>query len=130
MTGRERKWGIAVRLLAAFALVFLSFAHRPALAEGISPAVAAEYVLPDGTFADVCFGADGVDLDTGHGKLSFAPVCEACRLAASVLLPVAPDESLPARNGNWAAGTPIIVTEAVLLPLRLVPPPRGPPAQS
>ncbi|WP_324763348.1 hypothetical protein SO078_07675 [Sinorhizobium meliloti] len=130
MTGRERKWGIGVRLLAAFALLFLSFAHKPALAKAIGPAISAEYLLPDGTFADICFGTGGVDHDTGHGKASSsAPVCEACRLAASVLLPAAPDESSTAENGNWIAGTPIVAAEAVLLPLRLLPPPRGPPAQ-
>ncbi|PST24701.1 hypothetical protein C7U60_08755 [Mesorhizobium plurifarium] len=130
MTGRERKWGIAMRLLAAFALVFLSFAHKPVLAKRTGPAIAAEYLLPDGTFADICFGTGGVDRDGGHGSSSsFAPVCEACRLAACVFLPTAPDESVPAETGSWAAGTPIAVAEAVLLPLRLLPPSRGPPVQ-
>ncbi|WEX75865.1 hypothetical protein PYH37_004116 [Sinorhizobium numidicum] len=129
MTGRRQTWRIAVRLLAAFALVFLSFAHKPALAKGPSRAIAADYLLPDGTFADICFGAQGVDHD--HDKPSSGPrVCEACRLAGSVLLPMPPEESEPAENGNWLAQAPIEEAAATLAPLRLLPPSRGPPRLS
>jgi hypothetical protein len=131
MIGRGIKWRMAVRLVTAFALVLLSFAHKPALAKGLSPAVAAEYLLPDGTFADICFGTEGVDHDARDGKApSIAPICEACRLAASILLPTPTDECMPAENGNWLAKAPIVEAEAALAPLRLLPPSRGPPRLS
>ncbi|WP_085034102.1 hypothetical protein [Ensifer aridi] len=131
MIGRGKKWRMTVRLVAAFALVFLSFAHKPALAKGLSLATSAEYLLPDGTFADICFGTEGVDHDAGRGKSSSsAPICEACRLAASVLLPTPTGESMPAERGNWLAKAPIVEAAAALAPLRLLPPSRGPPRLS
>ncbi|MCZ4092795.1 hypothetical protein [Sinorhizobium psoraleae] len=128
MARRVDKWRIAVRVLAAFALVFLSFAHKPALSKAPNPAVAADYLLPDGTFADICFGTEGIDHDTGQDKSSgIAPICEACRLAGSVLLPAPPEQGAPAENGNWLAKAPIGNAEVALAPLRLLPPSRGPP---
>ncbi|MDK1373003.1 MULTISPECIES: hypothetical protein [unclassified Sinorhizobium] len=128
MARRVEKWRMAVRVLAAFALVFLSFAHKPAFPKTLGPAAAAEYLLPDGTFADICFGTDGVDHDAGQEKApTIAPVCEACRLAGSVLLPAPPQESAAAENGNWLAKAPVIKTEVALPLLRLLPPSRGPP---
>ncbi|MCA1405079.1 hypothetical protein I6F26_11950 [Ensifer sp. IC3342] len=128
MARRVEKWRIAVRLIAAFALVFLSFAHKPAFSKTLGPAATADYLLPDGTFADICFGTDGVDHDAGQDKApQIAPVCEACRLAGSVLLPAPPQESAPAERGNWLAKAPVIKAEAALTPLRLLPPSRGPP---
>ncbi|WP_331374378.1 hypothetical protein [Sinorhizobium chiapasense] len=128
MARRVDKWRVAVRVLAAFALVFLSFAHKPAFPKTLGPAAAADYLLPDGTFADICFGTNGLDHDAGRDKApAIAPICEACRLAGSVLLPTPPEESAPAENGNWLAKTPVIKTEVALPPLRLLPPSRGPP---
>lgn len=128
MAGRVDKWRIAVRVLVAFALVFLSFAHKPAASKTLGPAAVADYLLPDGTFADICFGTEGVDHSAGKDKApKLAPVCEACRLAGSVLLPAPPEESTPAENGTWVAKAPVIKTEVALTPLRLLPPPRGPP---
>ena len=130
MIGRGEKWTLAVRLLAAFALVLLSFAHTPVLAKSPNPAIAADYRLPDGTFADICFGTEGVDHDRGRDKAPLAPVCEACRLAASILLPTPPDASLPVGNGRWLAKAPIVEAAATLEPPRLLPPSRGPPLLS
>ncbi|WFU49180.1 hypothetical protein [Sinorhizobium terangae] len=128
MARRVDKWRVSVRMLAAFALVFLSFAHKPAFSKTLAPTAAADYLLPDGTFADICFGTDGVNHDAGQSKApNIAPVCEACRLAGSVLLPAPPQESTPAENGNWLTKAAVIKTEAALTPLRLLPPSRGPP---
>ncbi|MBP1882037.1 hypothetical protein [Sinorhizobium mexicanum] len=128
MARRVDKWRIAVRVLTAFALVFLSFAHKPAFPKTLGPEDAAEYLLPDGTFADICFGTDGVDHDAGQEKApKIAPVCEACRLAGSVMLPAPPQESAPADNGNWLVQAPAIKTEVALPLFRLLPPSRGPP---
>ncbi|WEX89551.1 hypothetical protein PZN02_003377 [Sinorhizobium garamanticum] len=128
MARRVDKWRIAVRVLAAFALVFLSFAHKPAFSKTLGPAAAADYLLPDGTFADICFGTDGVDHDAGQDEApKIAPICEACRLSGSVLLPEPPQESTPAENGSWLAKATVIKIEVALAPLRLLPPSRGPP---
>ncbi|MCA1442363.1 hypothetical protein I6F07_19520 [Ensifer sp. IC4062] len=128
MARRADKWRIAVRVLAGFALVLLSFAHKPAFSKTLGPAAAADYLLPDGEFADICFGTDGVDHGAGQDKApKIAPVCEACRLTGSVLLPSPPQESAPAENGNWLAKAPVIKTEMAFTPLWLLPPSRGPP---
>lgn len=131
MNGRGEKYGLAVRLFAAFALVFLSFAHKPALAQYANSAISAEYLLPDGTFADICFGTDGVGHDAGHGKRpARAPVCEACRLAASILLPAPPEEGQRVENGSWHAAPTVTAVQIDFAARRLLPPPRGPPILS
>lgn len=131
MIGCGEKFGIAVRLFAAFALLFLSFAHKPVLAERLNPALGSEHLLPDGTFADICFGTEGVDHNHGRGKAPLrAAMCEACRLATSVLLPEPPADSTPAENGNWLVEPLPIEAQATRTPLRLLPPSRGPPSLS
>lgn len=94
MAGAWRHIRGAVRVLSALALLFLSFAHQPAFARQITPEMAADYRLPDGSIGDICFGLDGVD-GKSHGSSheGLAPVCDYCRLAASVLLPAPPSES-------------------------------------
>ncbi|WP_018239796.1 hypothetical protein [Ensifer sp. BR816] len=127
MIGRRDRWRIAVRLLAAFALVLLSFAHKPVI--GADAALAAEYRLPDGSFAEICFGTEGVDHGDGKSP-AIAPICEACRLSASVLVPEPPQASVPADRGDWLAESPVTEIQVALTPLRLLPPPRGPPILS
>ena len=128
MTGREGKFGIAVRLIAVFALVFLTFAHKPLSAKTLTPAEIAAYQLPDGTLAEICFGMDGVDHQRGKGQ-SMAPVCEACRLSSAILLPVPPVESVRADTGTWPVSPILIENDAAHQHLRLLPPSRGPPAR-
>lgn len=76
--------GGVLRILCAFALLSLSFAHKP------PQVMAAAYAtmslqLPDGTYADMCVG----DAATKHPVVR--QFCEACLLASSALLPL-PDE--------------------------------------
>ncbi|SSC67425.1 hypothetical protein [Ciceribacter selenitireducens] len=76
--------GGVLRILCAFALLSLSFAHKP------PQVMAAAYAtmslqLPDGTYADMCVG----DAATKHPMVR--QFCEACLLASSALLPL-PDE--------------------------------------
>ncbi|QFI66386.1 hypothetical protein EKH55_1512 [Sinorhizobium alkalisoli] len=131
MSGRGENLGIAVRLLAAFALLLLAFAHKPGVAQHASPALSAEYRLPDGAFADICFGTHGVDGGPQRGKApAVAPVCEACRLAASILLPLPPKQSGPAVNGSWMASRPAVADQVTSVARRLLPPSRAPPAFS
>ena len=84
---------MTVRVLVALALLFLSFAHHPAFARQITPEMASQYTLPDGSIGDICFGLDGVD-GAAHGAQhdSPAPVCEYCRLTSALLLPSPPDD--------------------------------------
>lgn len=119
----------AVRIVAAFALVFLSFAHKPAMAKSLTPAEIAAYQLPDGTIADICFGMDGIDHDSGRSQ-PVAPVCEACRLAGAAVLPVPPQQSERAETGNWLASSHHARDDVAIKQVRLLPPPRGPPAHS
>lgn len=88
--------GVA-KLVSAFALLFLSFAHQPLQARA-DAAIGMDYILPDGTIGDICFGSDGVDASDGnpaHGKRhgALAPMCDACRLSASLLVPPPADSS-------------------------------------
>ncbi|MBP1856934.1 DUF2946 family protein [Rhizobium herbae] len=115
----------AVRVLSALALLFLSFAHQPAFARQITPAMAAQYMLPDGSI-DICFGLDGVD---GHGSSheGLAPVCDYCRLAASVLLPTPPGESyLVIRLAAFVSAKPdfhpLFISQPRTLPQSRAPP--------
>lgn len=76
--------GGLLRILCAFALLSLSFAHKP------PQVLAAAYAtmslqLPDGTYADMCIG----DAATKYPMVR--QLCEACLLASSALLPL-PDE--------------------------------------
>ncbi|CAN7388757.1 hypothetical protein LJR098_003309 [Rhizobium sp. LjRoot98] len=83
-----RQWQMTVRVLSALALLFLSFAHQPAFASQITPAMAADYMLPDGTIGDICFGLDGIEGKSHRfPHETLAPVCDYCRLAASIVLP-------------------------------------------
>jgi hypothetical protein len=128
MFRRAERFRVAVRLVAAFALLFLSFAHESAFANAPNPAVSAEYRLPDGTFADICFGAGGIDHHEGEKHVP--PVCEACRLAVSILLPAPPDEGWLIQDGNWVATPTAAVAQVTVAHRGLLPPVRGPPAIS
>lgn len=92
MARAGRQWQMTVRVLSALALLFLSFSHQPAFARQMTPAMAGEYILPDGTLADICFGSDGVD-DHKSPHEGLAPVCDYCRLAASIALPTPPSDA-------------------------------------
>lgn len=129
MTRCKTHLPIAVRIVAAFALVFLSFAHKPAMAKSLTPAEIAAYQLPDGTIADICFGMDGIDHDSGKSQ-SMAPVCEACRLAGAALLPTPSQQGGRSATGNWLANAQQTYDHPAIKPLRLLPPARGPPLQS
>lgn len=93
MARAGQQMGMAVRVLSALALLLLSFAHQPVIARQIAPHIASQYVLPDGSIGDICFGTEGVDgARHGPSKDGVAPVCDYCRLASALLLPSTPDE--------------------------------------
>jgi hypothetical protein len=86
--GLAEQW--AVRILCVLALLFVGLAHKPpAVAGPISAAELAQYILPDGSMATLCLPSE--DGKTHHGSHDQGSGCEACRLSASVLLPVPAD---------------------------------------
>ncbi len=128
MARAGRQVRMTVRVLLALALLLLSFAHQPAFARRITPAVAAEYVLPDGSIGDICFGMDGVD-NAAHSpvKDGSAPICDYCRLASAVLLPPPPDDGyLILRSPSVIAARPDFLLLFVAYP-RSLPQSRAPP---
>ncbi len=123
-----RQMQVTVRVLSALALLFLSFAHQPVFARQITPSMAADYLLPDGTIGDICFGLDGID-GKGHGSSheAMAPVCDYCRLSGSVLLPEPAGEGyLVIRSAFLVSGQYDFKTRFVSHP-RLLPQSRAPP---
>ena len=81
-----------LRILCAFALLSVGFAHQPAVssADELTPTALAQYRLPDGSLPVLCVSektADGKE----HGK-AHVPNCEACRISAAALLPLPPTD--------------------------------------
>lgn len=128
MARAGRQMQVTVRVLSALALLFLSFAHQPAFARQIASSIAADYMLPDGSIADICFGLDGVEgKEHGSSHEGLAPVCDYCRLAASALLPSPSGEGyLVIRPALLVAVKPDFAAFFVSHP-RLLPQSRAPP---
>ncbi|HEY0120350.1 MAG TPA: hypothetical protein VGC14_01095 [Rhizobium sp.] len=81
-----------LRILCAFALLSVGFAHQPAVssADELTPAALAQYRLPDGTLPVICVSektADGKEHSKAH-----VPNCEACRISSATLLPLPPTD--------------------------------------
>jgi hypothetical protein len=85
-------WRLAVRLIGALALVFVAFAHRVPLPTAAALPDAAAYAFPDGSVPVICVTSPADEAPQG----SHALPCDACLLAASVLLPQPTDLVLPA----------------------------------
>jgi hypothetical protein len=115
------KW--AMRILCAIGLVFVGFAHQPPIsaADELTPAQLAQYRLPDGTLPILCVTYKDADGKT-HNK-THAPGCEACRIAAAVVLPAPPTDV-----GEHLAfvGEDIFLPKTEAFHRRLYPPNTGP----
>lgn len=116
-----------LRILCVFALVMLSFAHRPpqAIAAQPTPVELASLTLPDGTVPVIC-SSDEDGKAKPHAHLSTS--CEACRLSASILLPEPPKQVGLNRTFPEKA---IFAKQAETYYRQLFPPnsaPRAPPA--
>lgn len=125
------KWGSpksldrAIRMFCVVALVMLGLAHRPAVsfAPQLSPQEIAALTLPDGTLPELCLPSE----DGKSKPHAGTSTCEACRIAATALLPTPSD----------AVGVRLPLIAAVALPQpaeahyrQLFPPaahPRAPP---
>ena len=108
MKSARMTWGKALRLACAIALICLGFAHRPpVLVNDLIPlAELSNYVLPDGSLAELCVPGSESDGKAPHSGMGSG--CEACRLSAATILP-----SPPA-----SAGEPMARVLAVLAPPR------------
>ncbi len=96
--------GGLLRILCAFALLSLAFAHKP------PQVMAAAYAsvslqLPDGSFADMCIG----DTATKHPLVR--QYCEVCALSSTALLPPPAGESWLLSQFADLANDPVTVTE-------------------
>lgn len=89
-----------LRMLCAVVMLSLGFAHKPVVAVA-APVIALDeaYRLPDGSFAEICAAHSDIEAHakgkTDHRGMIW-PLCEACLLAASILLPT-PDTTSWAR---------------------------------
>lgn len=100
-----------VRIFCAMLMLSLGFAHKPVEAAAPTAAMDESYRLPDGTFAEICFGHgedDAAVADVGHrgdtsGHLDISGklFCEACLLASSILLPLPDSETWLLTSFTW-----------------------------
>ena len=125
---RTRKIGASawlVRLVCMAALVFVSFAHRPAQTATIDPLELAAYMLPDGSLPDLCVTAIDEDGKSSH---HVAP-CEFCRIASTFALPLPTELSLANSPVDRAAAPRADIRPAVVASIHVwSQPPQGPPS--
>lgn len=116
-----RQIGTALRILCAASLLVFGFAHR--LSANETSAQQAVYALPDGSVPLNCLASD-VDRDhSNHGGK-----CEACRIAASILLPTPWDGPHPPPLREVAALRTTIAPPRIQRLLQPYAAPRAPPA--
>jgi hypothetical protein len=116
-----------VRILCVLALVMVGFGHKPVDASSVADLFAA-YTLPDGTLPTLCVTDDSSKSDPGKTPIWHG--CEACRLAAAVLIPQLP-EALAARVTYYTV--PKAFARQLHMVKRLFPPsaaPRAPPVEN
>lgn len=103
MNGRRYRprWNVAARALVALALVLVAFAHRPLGMSGLADAAA--YALPDGSPQVICTTTAG---DQGTGGTLHAPVCDACLVCGSILVPAPAAPKAPAAVVSVALAVP------------------------
>jgi hypothetical protein len=99
----------------------VGWAQKPLAASSFSVAFAA-YVLPDGKLPTLCITDNGPDTST-PGEAARSHGCDACRLAATILLPLPPE--IGAVKLAYAYDQPV-VGQQVHLVQRLYPPSSGP----
>jgi len=86
-----KRLNIFMRMMIVVALTMIGFAHKPVMAGAVPASIEyAAYTLPDGTLPVICITVTG-DEDMAGAKGSMGAYgCDACRLAASVLVPEPP----------------------------------------
>lgn len=96
MATKRTTTAIWLRIFCAALLLSLGLGHKPVYAATFSNPASSYYLLPDGSFADLCIG------NADHGKPEkswFGSGCDRCRLADSVLLPMPPADHAAASSG-------------------------------
>ena len=87
-----QRLNIVMRVMIIVALTMIGFAHKPVMAGSLPASVEyAAYTLPDGTLPVICVtvtGDEEMGSATKGGMGAYG--CDACRLAASILVPEAP----------------------------------------
>lgn len=125
MTAKATRTAIWLRIFCAALLLFIGFAHKPVYASRSADPASTYYLLPDGTFASLCIG------NADHGKPAKSWLgggCDACRLAASVLLPTPSAAHAPVAREYRGIDFPVraaLLGQAVARPGSPV---RGPPS--
>lgn len=126
---RGANWAVILRILCAIALLSLGLSHRVPVDTSSYPATElSNYVLPDGTVPELCHSLDDKGTHGSHHDGTVPAVCEACRVAASMLIPVpwdATGSTLPVQLTIALASEDNLFVTPVLVPAAL---PRAPPA--
>ncbi|MCD2175550.1 hypothetical protein [Rhizobium sp. C4] len=87
-----QRLNIFMRVMLIVALTMIGFAHKPVEAAALPASVQyAAYTLPDGTLPVLCVTVTGDEDMSGSAKGAMHSYgCDACRLAASILVPEPP----------------------------------------
>ncbi|WP_429931307.1 hypothetical protein [Agrobacterium vitis] len=124
MRAGQMTWRMAVHVWCMIAVVAIGFTHKTpqALAAPQIPTEFAAYTLPDGSLPVLCISSSTAFVPEDHGKthghLSQSG-CEACRIGASILLPMPADTiGVAARASLETASPPVQAPDIV----RLFPP--------
>ncbi len=86
-----QRLNIIVRMMIIVALTMIGFAHKPVMADAVPASIEyAAYTLPDGTLPVICVTVTSdEDMSGAKGGMG-AYGCDACRLAAAILIPEPP----------------------------------------
>ena len=108
------------RIFCAVLMLSLGFAHKPVAAMAAPASLLDEaYRLPDGSFAEICEGHAGVQIIHENGKTTdhsgkTSLFCEACLLAASILLPTPDTTSWARAHFAWLVNRPPLYLASAL----------------
>lgn len=92
-----QRLNIFMRMMIIVALTMIGFAHKPVMAGSLPASIEyAAYTLPDGTLPVICITVTGDEDMAGAKGGMGAYGCDACRLAASILVPQAPTVNVSA----------------------------------
>lgn len=115
-----------LRILCATLLLSLGLAHKPVYAQPQSDPASSFYMLPDGSYATICYGGD----EGHHPQKAAVYGCDFCRIADSVLLPTPADQPSPSLDIYRDLATALWVASLDPAPAWPGAPVRGPPLQS
>ena len=131
-----------IRILCVVSLILLSFAHQPVGLNSTYTPTGADYALsvaqqqtdnppfalrsitlPDGSVVVIC-ASDGSDYPAGPHHSELMASCEACRISASIILPLPEKSRGPMLQRGQSSSTS---WQAAELPITAIFPPAAPP---